>query len=184
MNAADVVLVERARQNDPAAFAQLLRIYQRMCLSVAFKVLSDSSAANDVCQDAFIKAWQRLADLREPGHFGTWLCGIVRNLAVDLVRRRKRAESLGLTTTPAAKAQRWTLDPVDDVCRRESRDMLAGALATLDEPARTALTMRYYDRLPSKKIALALGISADAVDMRLIRARKRLRDALPQLKSA
>ncbi len=62
--------------------------------------------------------------------------------------------------------------------------MIAGALADLDDTARTALTMRYYDRLPSKQIARVLGISPDAVDMRLIRARKRLKAALPQLKTA
>ena len=183
MNAVDVALVERARFGDPAAFAQLVRNYQRMCLSVAFKVLADATAANDVCQDAFIKAWQRLGGLREPGHFGTWMCGIVRNLAVDRVRRRRRSEALGTDLIPM-KAQRWTLDPLEDICRREYQDIVAGALAGLDEVARTALTMRYYDRLPSKQIARVLGISPDAVDMRLIRARKRLREALPQLKSA
>jgi len=182
MNTADVALVERAQLRDAAAFAELVRTYQRMCLSIAFKVLSDGSAANDVCQDAFIKAWQRLADLRDPGHFGTWLCGIVRNLAVDRVRRRRRAQSL--EDAIPLKPHRWTSDPVDDVCRRESRALIEDALAALDEAARTALTLRYYDRLPSKQIAQVLGISPDAVDMRLIRARKRLRAALPQLKSA
>src|SRR5579871_3745811 len=183
MNAEHVILVQRAQLKDAAAFTQLVCTYQRMCLSIAFKVLSDATAANDVCQDAFIKAWQRLSDLREPGHFGTWLCGIVRNLAVDRIRRRKRSESLGIESTPL-RDPRWTLDPVDDVCRRESNDLLAGAIAQLDDVARTALTMRYFDRLPSKQIARVLGISADAVDMRLIRARKRLREALPHLQSA
>ncbi|HEY8750436.1 MAG TPA: sigma-70 family RNA polymerase sigma factor [Tepidisphaeraceae bacterium] len=183
MDVAQIELVRRAQLKDATAFAELVQIYQRMCLSVAFKVLSDASSAGDVTQDAFIKAWDRLVSLREPSHFGTWLCGIVRNLAVDRVRRRRRAETLGPGCIPA-KAHRWTIDPVDDICRRESQDMIAGALADLDDTARTALTMRYYDRLPSKQIARVLGISPDAVDMRLIRARKRLKAALPQLKTA
>src|SRR3954471_19835680 len=94
MNATNVVLVEQAQAGDPSAFTQLISIYQRMCLSIAFKVVSDAALANDICQDSFIKAWQRVSDLREPGHFGTWLCGIVRNLAVDRVRRRRPTESL------------------------------------------------------------------------------------------
>lgn len=183
MNAADVVLVERSQLRDAAAFAQLIKTYQRVCLSIAFKVLSDTSSANDVCQDAFIKAWQHVGDLREPGHFGTWLCGIVRNLAVDWLRSVRRSERLSAHSLPL-KGHRWTCDPVSDVCRRESHELLAGALAELDEAARTALKLRYYDRLPSKEIAQVLGISPDAVDMRLIRARKRLRAALPQLKTA
>jgi len=68
-----------------------------------------------------------------------------------------------------------------DVCRRESNNLVAEALDELDETARLAVKMRYYDDLPSKEIAAALGISADAVDMRLIRARRRLRRALPAL---
>jgi RNA polymerase sigma factor (sigma-70 family) len=73
---------------------------------------------------------------------------------------------------------------VDDVCRRESHAIVVGAIDGLDEVARVAVKMRYYDALPSKQIARLLGISADAVDMRLIRARKRLRDALPEQASA
>ena len=175
-------LVGRAQTQNAQAFADLVRIYQRVSLSVAYGVLGDTTTASDVSQEAFIRAWQRLGDLREPEHFGTWLCGIVRNLAVDRLRRRRRTASLG--SVHPADGERWTHDPVDDVCRRESRERVAGAMATLDEPARTALTMRYYEQLPSKQIGRRLGISADAVDMRLIRARKRLRAALPEFADA
>jgi RNA polymerase sigma-70 factor (ECF subfamily) len=177
MNKATIDLVERAQANDSDAFAELVRIYQRMSLSIAYGVLGDATAAGDVSQDGFLRAWERLGDLREPERFGTWLCGIVRNLAVDRLRRRRRIEPLSSAAT--ASHCRWTHDPVEDVCRHESREMVAGAIADLDESARTALKMRYYDELPSKQIGRLLGISADAVDMRLIRARKRLRAALP-----
>jgi RNA polymerase sigma-70 factor, ECF subfamily len=176
-------LVERARQGEADAFTQLVRNFERMALSVAFGVLGDAAAAGDVSQDALIRAWERLNDLREPHRFGTWLCGIVRNLAVDRLRRRRRTETLGPATAPA-RQDRWTHDPVDDVCRRESHAIVVGAIDGLDEVARVAVKMRYYDALPSKQIARLLGISADAVDMRLIRARKRLRDALPEQASA
>jgi RNA polymerase sigma-70 factor (ECF subfamily) len=125
----------------------------------------------------------RLADLREPRRFGTWLCGIARNLAVDRLRRRRNAEQLSSDTLPA-KTRRWTIDPIDDVCRRESHELVNGAMQRLDEIARTALTLRYYDKMPSKQIAQRLGISADAVDMRLIRARKRLRAVLSNITAA
>jgi len=173
-------LVDRARREEPGAFAELVRLHERMARAVAYGVLGDPWAAHDVTQDAFIRAWQRLADLRESHRFGTWLCGIVRNLSVDRLRRHRRTKSLG-PSTPAAHEHRFTHDPMDDVCRRESSDLIADALDNLDDVARMAIKMRYYDDLPSKQIATALGISADAVDMRLIRARKRLREALPAL---
>lgn len=173
-------VVDRARRGEPGAFAELVRLYERMALSVAYGVLGDPWAARDATQDGFIRAWQRLGDLRESHRFGTWLCGIVRNLSVDRLRRRRRTKSLGAATT-SARAHRFTHDPMDDVCRRESSDLIADALDGLDDVARRAIKMRYYEDLPSKQIATELGISADAVDMRLIRARKRLRESLPSL---
>src|SRR5690349_16980615 len=110
-------LVERARRKDASAFAVLIRLYERVALSVAFGVLGDSTAAGDVVQDAFVRAWDRLPDLREPERFGTWLCGIVRNLAVDAVRRRKPTEPI--EAAAGADGQKWTHNPLDEVGRRE-----------------------------------------------------------------
>ena len=81
--------------------AALIGLHERVArLSVAFGIMGDATAAGDVVQDAFIRAWDRLADLREPERFATWLCGIVRNLAVDYLRRRKPAETLGDHKSP------------------------------------------------------------------------------------
>ena len=105
-------LVRRAQAQEEGAFAELVRIYQRVSLSVAYGVLGDATAARDVSQEALIRAWQKLGDLREPEHFGTWFCGIVRNLAVDRVRRRRSTAPLDADSV--AGGQRWTHDPVDD----------------------------------------------------------------------
>src|SRR4051812_11730540 len=82
-------LVIRARQKDADAFAALIGRYERVALSVAYGVLGNSDAASDAVQEAFLRAWQRMAELKEPGRFATWLCGIARNLAVDARRRAK-----------------------------------------------------------------------------------------------
>lgn len=181
VSAAD--LVERARQQDADAFAILVRRFERVVLSVAFDVTGDAHAANDIAQDAFIRAWERLGELREPARFGTWLCGIVRNLAIDRLRRKRRLEPLTCDTL-GAHHDRWTHDPVHEACSRESTALIADAIHDLDEVGRKAVTLRYYEDLPSKEIGTELGISADAVDMRLIRARRRLRAALPALATA
>src|SRR6185312_17266775 len=99
-------LVERARRKDAGAFASLISRYERVALSVAYGVVGDAAAAGDVTQDAFVRAWERLSDLREPERFGTWLCGIVRNLSLDMLRRRKPAERWN-TQSPAMDG-RWT----------------------------------------------------------------------------
>jgi len=172
-------LVERARRKDPEAFAALIRAYERVVLSVAFGVLGDPAAAADLAQDAFIRAWERLDDLREPERFATWLCGIVRNLAIDCLRSRRPVEPL-LGREPAADP-RWTHDPTDEVGRREQLAQVAAAIAALDEVSRPAIVLRYYEGLSSRQIAELLETSPAAIDMRLSRARKQLRAILGDL---
>jgi RNA polymerase sigma factor (sigma-70 family) len=171
-------LVERSRRRDAEAFARLIAAYERVGLAVAFGVLGDASAAGDAVQEAFIRAWQRLEDLREPERFGTWLCGIVRNQALDALRRRKPSEPWGGQKTAD---ERWTHDPIEQVGRREQHARVAAAVAALDETSRPVVVLRYYEGLSSRQIADLLEMTPAAVDMRLSRARKQLRTLLMDL---
>lgn len=177
MEATSTALVERARRKDADAFAALIRQYERMALSVAYGVLGDATASGDVVQDAFIRAWQRLGDLREPERFGTWLCGIVRNMAIDALRRRKPTDVLAASNV-VLEPERWTINPMEEVDRREKSRKVAEAIASLDEVSRLVVTMRYYEDLSSKEIAERLEMTPAAVDMRLSRARKLLKAML------
>ena len=170
-------VVEQAQRKDAEAFAVLVRAYERVALSVAFGVLGDSAAAGDVAQDAFLRAWERIDELRDPERFGAWLCGIVRHLALDQLRRRRPARSLEQAGAPADPA-RWTHDPTQEAGRRERHESIAEAIAGLDETSRTMVAMRYYEDLSSRQIAELLDLSPAAVDMRLSRARKQLRALL------
>lgn len=175
-----VELVQQSQQRDPAAFTQLIRRYERLALSVAFSALGggprDGERAGDVVQEAFVRAWERLADLKEPASFGPWLCGIVRNLAVDTLRRsRLRPVADPENVDPF---QRVAPDPHDELDLQEQRRLVAEALRELDETSRPVVVMRYYQDLSSKEIGEALGIAPAAVDMRLSRARQQLRRKL------
>lgn len=168
-------LVRRAQRRDAGAFAALVRRYERAALAVALGGTGDGDAAGDVVQDAFVRAWQRLCDLREPERFGPWLVGIIRNLAADHRRRnaRRRSESLtDGTMLPSA------CDPADEALRQETRTSVAAALDELDEVSRSAVVLRYYDGMSSREIGRLLDLSPAAVDMRLMRAREQLRTRL------
>lgn len=174
-------LVQRAAGGDADAFSALIGRYERVALSVAYGVLCNADAAGDVVQEAFLRAWQRLAELKEPAHFATWICGIVRNLAIDVKRRDKRLRLAGDSPEPlalAALADPLSHDPLDDIDRREQRELVARALQSLDEVTRPAVVLRYYEGLSSKEIGEALGMSPAAVDMRLSRARQQLKKLL------
>ena len=179
MDLPDDELVRRARRKDREAFALLIGRYERPALAVAFAVLSDGEAAGDAVQDAFVRAWERLAELRDPERFGPWLCGIVRNLSRDAARKSRR-ETEVRAALPAGVAS-GAGDPAVESLRRESGERLAAALAELDETTREAVFLRYYDNLSSKQIGNLLDLAASAVDMRLSRARAELRERLKDL---
>jgi RNA polymerase sigma factor (sigma-70 family) len=193
-------VVRRAQRKDAAAFAQLIGRHERAALSVAFGVLSDATASGDVVQEAFVRAWERLTDLKEPARFGPWLCGIVRNLAIDSLRRNRHEPRAG-SESPALQDLRrddghggrrnqhgspgYCPDPAEELSQRERQDAVSAALQTLDDISRSAVVLRYYDGLSSRQIGDLLGMAPAAVDMRLTRARRQLRDRLesPELSS-
>jgi RNA polymerase sigma factor (sigma-70 family) len=169
-------LVLQARGGDPAAFASLIGLYERTALAVAYATVGDASSAGDVAQEAFLRAWQRLGELKEPARFGAWLTRIVRNLAADQIRRRPFQQLESAEALEAIEPCR--ADPTADLDKAEVRGRIDEALATLDETTRTAVVLRYYDGLPSKRIGEMLNLSPAAVDMRLSRARAELREKL------
>ena len=175
-------LVRGARKGDAEAFSVLIRRYERVALSVALAIAGDSATAGDVVQDAFVRAWERLHELREPARFAAWLCGIVRHLAIDVCRRRRAAEPLS-ESHRAADRQRWVRDPAGEAWQREREAAVASAVASLQDALRVVVLMRYYAGLPSREIGRCLDISPDAVDMRLSRAREKLRPLLQDLVS-
>jgi RNA polymerase sigma-70 factor, ECF subfamily len=168
-------LVRRAQGRDAGAFAVLVRRYERVALSVALAGTGDGDSAGDVVQDAFVRAWERLSDLREPERFGPWLVGIIRNLVADHRRRTARRRS---ETLPDGAALPSACDPADDASRQEVRSSVAAALEELDEVSRSAVVLRYYEGMPSREIGRLLELSPAAVDMRLMRAREQLRTRL------
>ena len=119
-------LVRLARAGDAAAFAGLIRAFERVALAVAFSVTGDAAAAGDVTQEAFLRAWRRLADLKEPTKFGPWLAGIVRNLALDAGRAKVNRPAMNGGVPDGAPAP--AASPLDELGRQEESQRLAAAL--------------------------------------------------------
>ena len=181
-----VDLVRRAQKRDADAFSALVGRYERMALSVAYATLGDAHAASDAVQDGFAKAWQKLPGLNDPGRFGTWLCGIVRNGAIDQRRRARIApkaifDQIPEAATPAsagAAGAQWADDPARQAMQQEQQSLVAAALEDLDELSRSAVVLRYYQGLSSKEIGELIDLAPTAVDMRLSRARQLMKQKL------
>jgi RNA polymerase sigma-70 factor (ECF subfamily) len=172
-------MVRRAKHSDAAAFGSLISRYERTALAVAYAHLRDATRAGDAVQEAFLKAWQKLGDLEDPSRFAPWLCGIVRNAAIDQQRRLQRAPEPGRASSLIDA--RAASNPSAELDRQERSLQIDAALGALDDVSRSAVILRYYEELSSKEIGELLGISAAAVDMRLSRARGELRRHLAAL---
>lgn len=172
---ADVQLLELCeRQRDTNAFAALVDRYKNLLCSVAYGIVGDVGRSEDVAQEAFLVAWEKSGELRDRSKLRPWLCGIARNLALAVVR--KRTESGG---------------PVPEAVDEESPDRIASAdeerelvwrtLAELPETYREPLVLYYREGESVAKVAEGLGLSEAAVKQRLSRGRSMLRDSLADL---
>ena len=176
-------LLEQARRGSVSAFEQIVRRYQRRVYATAYRIVRRHEVADDVAQEAFIRAYRSL-DRFDPGRpFGPWICRIAANLAVNHVRSpaaREDALPDGHAETPSAAP-----GPLQGVLDAEARTMLERALGELPTEQRAVFCLRVFDELSYREIADALGIEMGTVMSRLSRAREKLREALaPYLAAA
>jgi RNA polymerase sigma-70 factor (ECF subfamily) len=170
----DADLVARCLGGDADAFDVLVRRYYRAAFSVAFGVLGNRHDAEDVVQDAFVKALDRLEDCREPSKFVQWLMMIVRNRALSHRTYRKIRETSELIPEIAEAED----SPLVDAARSELADTLQSALATLNEVQREVVLLHDLDGWTHKDIAEALEITEVRSRQHLFVARKLLRERL------
>jgi RNA polymerase sigma-70 factor (ECF subfamily) len=170
----DADLVARVLRGDADAFDVLVRRHYRAAFAVALSVLGSRHDAEDVVQDAFVKAIDRLEDCREPSKFVQWMMMIVRNRALSHRTYSKIRETLELVPEIAEAPD----SPFVDAVRSELADTLQAALATLSEVQREIVLLHDMDEWTHKDIAETLGITEVRSRQHLFVARKLLRERL------
>jgi RNA polymerase sigma-70 factor (ECF subfamily) len=163
-------LLARARGGDKLAFESLLEPVIGMGARLAHGMLLDRTEAEDVVQDAAVKAWRRLGNVRPGSDFKPWFLGIVANECRTV--RRSRWWSIVRLDRPTAAS---TAGPEAAVIRGAD---LRQALARLPADQRAAVLLHFYLDLPMDEVAASLGISVAGAKSRINRAFKRLRPAL------
>lgn len=169
-------LLTRARGGDVVAFEQVVVRYQRRVYGVAYRIVRRHDVADDVAQEAFIRAFRALASFDPTRPFGPWICRIATNLAINHVRSPEaREEDLpeGHAETPSSAE-----GPLDRVLDGEARMVLQRALDGLPGEQRTVFVLRAVEGLSYREIAESLDISMGTVMSRLSRAREKLRAAV------
>ena len=185
-------LIERIRNGERELFYELIRPYERRVYAAAFAILRNEADAEEAAQEAVLKAFRNIKQFRSEAKFSTWLIQIAINEA--RMRRRKNHPEL---IEPIADRQDesgdyvprdfadWREIPSETLGRKEVRERLAEALASLGQIYRDVFILRDMQHLSIEETASTLKISTASVKTRLLRARLMLRDLLaPGLGSA
>ena len=183
----DAALVRLAQGGDLAAVGDLLERHQRLAYTTALRLLGEPAEAEDTAQDALIRAFTHISDLREGDTFGPWLRRITVNLSLNVLRRRGRLRFEPLEGTAradqGATAQREFVDedapaPEDEVLRDDLSAEVGSLLARLPEEQRVSVLLRDAYDYDIAEIAALQGCGLSAVKMRISRGRKALRQLL------
>ena len=178
--------IQAARQNDAAAFNQLVRAYQAQVFRTAYRVLGEQAAAEDAAQDAFISAFKHLKDYRG-GSFKAWLLRIVTNACYDQLRVKQRRPTASLDAmlldpdNPVPGADRAAPETPQDVAERhELGEAIQRGLATLPTDQRMTLILIDIEGLNYDEAAQSMQTNVGTIKSRLSRARAAMRDFLVQ----
>lgn len=178
----DRELVQEARAGDAAAFARLVKKYNRMAGAIGFGICGDFQTAEDIVQEAFLNAYRNLKKLKDPAKFRAWFAGIVRSRAVDFVRQRKNFWSYSQDGHGLVDFETYSSESVEDlVLREEFRSKILEAIRGLPPDDRLMITLKHLEGLSYREIAEVTGVTVSAVESRLFRARTALRKKLDRI---
>jgi RNA polymerase sigma-70 factor, ECF subfamily len=178
-------LVAQAKAGDQNAFAELVNRYERKIYRLAKNITRNDEDAEDVLQDAFLKAYTHLDNFKGDSKFYTWIVRIAVNEALMRLRKRKTDRSVPLDEpvelgeeTVQREIAVWEDNPEQQYSQEEWRRILDEAVDSLKPDFRTVFVLRDIEELSTEETAETLGISVPAVKSRLLRARLALRETL------
>jgi RNA polymerase sigma-70 factor (ECF subfamily) len=188
-SAEDKALVLQAQKGDMPAFEELVARHRDKIYARAYSMMRNEEEAIDLSQEAWVKAWQRLAQFQGDSSFATWLTRIVINLCLDQIRRQKRqrAESIEAMDEDSGGVERQMepiiTNPTERLERDELRKRIDEAMGKLSSEHRTVLVLHEFEELEYKEIAKVMGCSIGTIMSRLFYARRRLASLLQDLKA-
>jgi len=178
----DEEVVARVLAGDTSMFEILMRRYNQRLFRVARGILADDAEAEDVAQEAWLRAFRELSRFRGEALFSTWLTRIACHEALARVHKRRRLVPItggdGGGEPPEPPAE--TPGPERDLENRELQDLLRAAVEVLPDPLRAVFCLREIEQLSTEQTADALGLTVENVRVRLHRAKRSLRQTLDE----
>ena len=184
----DVELIQRVLGGDENAFSALVRKYQKPVHALVWRKIGDFHIAEEITQDAFLKAYKELATLKKPHRFARWLSVIATRGCIAWLRK-KRLATQSLEDTSHAQLEKATysgyvIQENEQMTAEAQREVVQKLLAKLRENERTVITLHYFGEMTHEEISEFLGTSVGTIKSRLRRAQQRLKREEPMVREA
>ena len=184
----DAQLIQRVLDGDDTAFSALVRKYQRSVHALVWRKIGDFHIAEDITQDTFLKAYQRLSTLKKPQRFASWLYVIAANYCKMWLRKKRLStqslEDINSTALERATYSGYVIAKNEQTTAEAQREVVKKLLAKLQESERTVITLHYLGGMTYKEISEFLGVSVGTIKTRVYRARRRLKKEEPMIREA
>lgn len=186
MDTTDQQAIQQVLSGDRDAYRILMDRHFQYVFRIAFRITGNESDAEDVAQDAFLRAYSKLSTFRQDATFSTWISRIAMNTAINLMERRKRdltehASRIADEPTPEENTHQvpdHKAGPERLLLDHEAVTLRQSAMNSLTPMERTAFTLRHMEELPIAEIATALNVPANSAKQAVFRAVGKLRRAL------
>ena len=184
----DVELIQRVLAGDENAFSVLVRKYQKPVHGLVWRKIGDFHIAEEITQDAFLKAYRELATLKKPHRFARWLSVIATRGCIAWLRK-KRLATQSLEGTSHAQLEKATysgyvIQENEQTETEAQREVVQKLLDKLREKERTVITLYYFGEMTHEEISEFLGASVGTIKSRLRRAQQRLKEEAPMVREA
>jgi RNA polymerase sigma factor (sigma-70 family) len=178
----DIFFIEQVLNGRVNAFSHLIDRHKDKAFNLALRISGNREEAEEIAQDAFLKAYRALDRFRMKSSFETWLYRIVYNTAISLVRARKKG-ILSIEDFPADAIDFMTYNTREEDAENEYRNSLVNfALQKINEEERAIISLYYYDELDTGEISEITGISKSNIKVRLFRARQKMIEIIEKAK--
>jgi RNA polymerase sigma factor (sigma-70 family) len=177
----DIYYIEAVRKGDVVAFSFLVERYQNMVYSLALKLLKNAEDAEEMAQDTFIKAFQKLDTYEGKSKFSTWLYSITYNACISELRKRRIQFSSLEDQRFSDQDEMKMFDYFSETKKEDQEKYLNIALGKLPEDDQVLVTLYYYESQSMDEISMITGLTVSNIKVKIHRARKRMYSILHEM---
>lgn len=174
-------IIQQVLDGNQEAFSELVKAYEKPVYNLCLRMTGNAQDAQDLAQEAFLKAWRGLRFYKFESSFSTWLYRLTSNVCIDFLRRQKRRTAVSLTMEEQeleVPDQRPV--PEERMLQQEARQAVSQAMNQLEDEFRLVLTLRVLEDMSYEQIAQIMDLKVGTVKSRLARARIKLKNILQQ----